>query len=101
MFAVRMRLGHSVWVGASTDLYRRSARAHELQLSRRAQRTATTLIDRVRYRRWELWLPLQERRGLCQASDTRMPLNAPKVEDERLPLFFFARKHTVGKIESS
>ena len=45
MFAVRMRLGQSSSVGASTDLYRRSARAHEL--SRRAQRTASTLIPRA------------------------------------------------------
>jgi hypothetical protein len=70
-------------------LYRRSARAHEL--SRRAQRTSSTRSQyRVRHRRLELWTPPQERRGLCQAPDTRMWLNARNVEDETSSIF--ARK---------
>jgi hypothetical protein len=40
---------------ASMDLYRRSARAHEL--SRRAQRTASTLIPRAPSEVGELWTP--------------------------------------------
>ena len=52
---------------------------------------------RVRHRRLELWTPPQERRGLCQAPDTRMWLNARKVEDETSSIF--ARKHTVGKVD--
>ena len=38
-----------------------------------------------------------ERRGLCQAPDTRMWLNARKVEDETS--YLFARKQPVGKVE--
>ena len=53
---------------------------------------------RVRHQSWELWLPPQERRGLCQAPDTRMWLNAQKVEVETSSVF--ARKHTVGKLDS-
>ena len=53
---------------------------------------------RVRHQIWELWLPPQERRGLCQAPDTRMWLNAQKVEVETSSVF--ARKHTVGKLDS-
>ena len=40
----------------------------------------------------ESWTPPQERRGLCQAPDTRMWLNAQQVEDETSSVF--ARKHT-------
>ena len=39
-------------------------------------------------------LSSQERRGLCQAPDTRMWLNARKVEAGTSSVF--ARKHTVG-----
>ena len=52
---------------------------------------------RVRHRIWELRLPPQERRELCQAPDTRMWLNARKLEDETFSVF--AGKHTVGKVE--
>ena len=42
---------------------------------------------RVRHRIWELRLPPQERRELCQAPDTRMWLNARKLEDETFSVF--------------
>ena len=42
--------------------------------------------------------PLQERRGLCQAPDTRMWLNAQKVDDGTSSIF--ARKHTVRKVDA-
>jgi hypothetical protein len=49
----------------------------------RSAHTASTLIPRVRHQGWSwLWTPPQERRGLCQAPDTRMWLNARKVEGE-------------------
>ena len=47
---------------------------------------------RVPNRSLESWTPPQERRGLCQARDTRMWLNAQQVEDETSSVF--ARKHT-------
>ena len=53
---------------------------------------------RVRHRRLELWTSSQERRGLCQAPDTRMWLNARKVEVGTSSVF--ARKHTVGKVDT-
>ena len=75
MFAVRMRLGQSSSVGASTDLYRRSARAHEL--SRRAQRTASTLIPRALSALGVVAPAAGATRAVvCQAPvDTRMWLN--------------------------
>ena len=77
------------------DLYRRSARAHEL--SRRAQRTASTLIPRVPSEVGVVDLASQERRGLCQAPDTTSASRAQKVEDGTSSLF--ARKHTARKLE--
>ena len=46
----------------------------------------------------ELWTPPQERRGLCQAPDTRMWLNARNVERDETSSVF-ARKHPIGKVE--
>ena len=83
----------SVTIQASIDLYRRSARAHEL--SRRAQRTASTLIPRAPSEVGVVDPAAGATRA--QAPDTRMWLNARKVEDETSSVF--ARKHPVGKVE--
>jgi hypothetical protein len=93
MFAVRMRLGRSrsgpAWT-CTEDL-----RVRTRSVAARSARPPRSY--RVRHRRLELWTPPQERRGLCQASDTRMWLNARKVEDETSSVF--AREHPVGKVE--
>ena len=93
MFAVRMRLGQSLSGPASTCI--EDPRVRTSSVAARSARPPRSY--RVRHRRLELWTPPQERRGLCQAPDTRMWLNARKVEDETSSIF--ARKHTVGKVE--
>ena len=88
----------SVQVGASMDLYRyciEDLRVHTSSVAARSARPPRSY--RVRHRRLELWTPPQERRGLWQAPDTRMWLNARKVEDKTSSVF--ARKHPVGKVE--
>ena len=56
---------------------------------------------RVRHRRLELWTSSQERRGLCQAPDTRMWLNARKVEDETSFVCFRRQAHRwKGRVSS-
>ena len=96
-FAVRMHLGRSrsgprAWTCIDSKICLRVRTSSVAARSARPPRSY-----RVRHRRWELWLPPQERRGLCQAPDTRMWLNARKVEDETSSVF--ARKHPVGKVE--
>jgi hypothetical protein len=69
----------SVQVGASMDLYRyciEDLRVHTSSVAARSARPPRSY--RVRHRRLELWTPPQERRGLCEAPDTRMWLNARK-----------------------
>ena len=93
MFAVRMRLGQSRSGPASTCIEDLRVRTSSVA----ARSTRPPRSYRVRHRIWELRLPPQERRELCQAPDTRMWLNARKLEDETLSVF--AGKHTVGKVE--
>ena len=93
MFAVRMRLGRSRSGPAWTCI--EDLRVRTSSVAARSARPPRSY--RVRHRRLELWTPPQERRGLCQAPDTRMWLNARKVEDETSSVF--ARKHSVGKVE--
>ena len=93
MFAVRMRLGRSRSGPAWTCI--EDLRVRTRSVAARSARPPRSY--RVRHRRLELWTPPQERRGLCQAPDTRMWLNARKVEDETSSIF--ARKHTVGKVD--
>ena len=93
MFAVRMRLGRSRSGPAWTCI--EDLRVRTSSVAARSARPPRSY--RVRHRRLELWTPPQERRGLCQAPDTRMWLNARKVEDETSSVF--ARKHPVGKVE--
>ena len=93
MFAVRMRLGQSRSGPASTCIEDLRVRTSSVA----ARSTRPPRSYRVRHQIWELWLPPQERRGLCQAPDTRMWLNAQKVEVETSSVF--ARKHTVGKLD--
>ena len=93
MFAVRMRLGRSRSGPAWTCI--EDLRVRTSSVAARSARPPRSY--RVRHRRLELWTPPQERRGLCQAPDTRMWLNARKVEDETSSIF--ARKHTVGKVD--
>ena len=93
MFAVRMRLGRSRSGPAWTCI--EDLRVRTRSVAARSARPPRSY--RVRHRRLELWTPPQERRGLCQAPDTRMWLNARKLEDETSSIF--ARKHPVGKVE--
>ena len=93
-FAVRVRLGQSLSGPASTCI--EDPRVRTGSVAARSARPPRSY--RVRHRRLELWTPPQERRGLCQAPDTRMWLNARKVEDETCSVF--ARKHTVGKVDT-
>ena len=93
MFAVRMRLGRSRSGPAWTCI--EDLRVRTRSVAARSARPPRSY--RVRHRRLELWTPPQERRGLCQAPDTRMWLNARKVGDETSSVF--ARKHPVGKVE--
>ena len=98
MFAVRMRLGQSRSGPASTYIEDLRVLTSSVALSPRAAHGLHAHTAWVRHQIWELWLPPQERRGLCQAPDTRMWLNAQKVEVETSSVF--ARKHTVGKLDS-
>ena len=115
------------WCTMSAGVVRRAARRSEMQimclpyakdLGRSRSGPVSTCIEdprvrtgsvaarsarpprsyRVRHRRLELWTSSQERRGLCQAPDTRMWLNARKVEVGTSSVF--ARKHTVGKVDT-
>ena len=81
MFAVRMRLGQSRSGPASTCIEDLRVRTSSVA----ARSTRPPRSYRVRHQSWELWLPPQERRGLCQAPDTRMWLNAQKVDALNLP----------------
>ena len=71
MFAVRMRLGQSLSGPASTCI--EDPRVRTSSVAARSARPPRSY--RVRHRRLELWTPPQERRGLCQAPDTRIWLN--------------------------
>ena len=93
MFAVRVRLVRSSLGPASTCI--EDPRVRTSSVASRSARSERSY--RVRHRRLESWTSSQERRGLCQAPDTRMWLNARKVEDETSSVF--ARKHPVGKVE--
>jgi hypothetical protein len=86
MFAVRMRLGRSRSGPAWTCIEDLRVRT-SLLASCRAQRTACPRSYRVRHRRLELWTPPQERRGLCQAPDTRMSGSTLEKSKTRLRLF--------------
>ena len=89
--AVRMRLGQSRSGPVRTCIEDMRMRTSSVA----ARSTRPPRSYRVRHQIWELWLPPQEQRGLCQAPvDTRMWLNAQKVEVETSSVF--ARKHTVG-----
>ena len=83
MFAVRMRLGQSRSGPASTCI--EDPRVRTSSVAARSARPPRSY--RVRHRRLELWTSSQERRGLCQAPDTRMWLNARKVEDGTSSVF--------------
>ena len=92
-----VRLGRSRSGPASTCI--EDPRVRSSSVATRSARPPRSY--RVRHRRLELWTSSQERRGLCQAPDTRMWLNARKRRRrETLPQFSPASgKHSAAPMK--